>query len=91
MERNALSFDATLVSVYRLFKDHEYQIPAYQRDYSWDTEQWEQLWNDLADFKSSDPEEHFLGPLIVTPSEGASDTFEVIDGQQRLTTLQIII
>jgi uncharacterized protein with ParB-like and HNH nuclease domain len=91
MERNALSFDATLVSVYRLFKDHEYQIPAYQRDYSWDTEQWEQLWNDLADFKSSDPEEHFLGPLIVTPSEGASDTFEVIDGQQRLTTLQMII
>lgn len=91
MERNSLSFDADLVSVYRLFKDHEYQIPPYQRDYSWDTEQWEQLWNDLSDFKSIAPEEHFLGPLIVTPTEGGSDTFEVIDGQQRLTTLQIII
>ena len=91
MEKNSLSFDANLVSVYRLFKDHEYQIPAYQRDYSWDTEQWEQLWNDLGDFRSNAPEEHFLGPLIVTPSEGGSDTFEVIDGQQRLTTLQIII
>jgi uncharacterized protein with ParB-like and HNH nuclease domain len=91
MEKNSLSFEANLVSVYRLFKDHEYQIPAYQRDYSWDTEQWEQLWNDLGDFRSNAPEEHFLGPLIVTPSEGGSDTFEVIDGQQRLTTLQIII
>lgn len=91
MERDSLSFEANLVSVYRLFKDHEYHIPAYQRDYSWDTEQWEQLWNDLSDFKSIAPEEHFLGPLIVTPAEGGSDTFEVIDGQQRLTTLQIII
>ncbi len=90
-EKNTLSFEATLVSVYKLFKDHEYQIPAYQRDYSWDTEQWDQMWSDLTDFKTDSAEEHFLGPLIVTPSEEGSDTFEVIDGQQRLTTLQIII
>jgi uncharacterized protein with ParB-like and HNH nuclease domain len=91
MEKHSLSFEATLVSVYKLFKDQAYEIPAYQRDYSWDTEQWEQLWSDLSDFKSNSAEEHFLGPLIVTPSENGGDTFEVIDGQQRLTTLQIII
>lgn len=91
MEKNSLSFEATLVSVYKLFKDQAYEIPAYQRDYSWDTEQWEQLWSDLSDFKNNAAEEHFLGPLIVTPSENGGDTFEVIDGQQRLTTLQIII
>lgn len=91
MDRNSLSFDASLMSIYRLFKDNEYQIPAYQRDYSWDTEQWEQLWNDLLIFRSADQEEHFLGPLIVTPTEDTRDSYEVIDGQQRLTTLQIII
>lgn len=91
VERNSLSFDATLVSVYKLFKDQEYLIPAYQRDYSWDTEQWDQLWGDLSDYSTNASEEHFLGPLIVTPSEEGSDTYEVIDGQQRLTTLQIII
>jgi uncharacterized protein with ParB-like and HNH nuclease domain len=90
-DRNALSFEATLVSVYKLFKDQEYLIPAYQRDYSWDTEQWDQLWGDLSDFDKNASEEHFLGPLIVTPSDEGSDTYEVIDGQQRLTTLQIII
>jgi uncharacterized protein with ParB-like and HNH nuclease domain len=91
VEKHSLSFEATLVSVYKLFKDQAYEIPAYQRDYSWDTEQWEQLWNDLSDFKSNSAEEHFLGPLIVTPAENGGDTYEVIDGQQRLTTLQIII
>jgi uncharacterized protein with ParB-like and HNH nuclease domain len=91
VEKHSLSFEATLVSVYKLFKDQAYEIPAYQRDYSWDTEQWEQMWNDLSDFKNNAVEEHFLGPLIVTPSEEGGDTFEVIDGQQRLTTLQIII
>lgn len=91
MEKNSLSFEATLVSVYKLFKDQAYEIPAYQRDYSWDTEQWEQLWSDLSDYKNNAADEHFLGPLIVTPSESGGDTFEVIDGQQRLTTLQIII
>jgi len=54
-------------------------------------EQWEQLWQDLEQYKNPDPDEHFLGPLIVTPSEMTADTYDVIDGQQRLTTLQLII
>lgn len=91
MEKNSLSFDASLVSVYKLFKDNAYNIPVYQRDYSWEKEQWEQLWNDLSGYKDSDAEEHFLGPIIVTPSEDNSDISEVIDGQQRMTTLQIIV
>jgi uncharacterized protein with ParB-like and HNH nuclease domain len=91
VEKNALSFDASLLSIYKLFKDNAYQIPAYQRDYSWDTEQWEQMWEDLRSFSKSNAEEHFLGPVIVTPAEDGGDVYEVIDGQQRLTTLQIII
>lgn len=91
MEKSSLSFNADLVSVYKLFKDNAYRIPAYQRDYSWENEQWDQLWTDLANFKQDGSEEHFLGPVIVTPSEEEGDTYEVVDGQQRMTTLQILI
>lgn len=91
MDKSKLSFDAELLSVYKLFKNDAYQIPAYQRDYAWDTEQWGQLWEDLSGYQESHSEDHFLGPLIVTPDESKSDLYEVIDGQQRLTTLQIII
>ena len=66
-------------------------IPAYQRDYAWETEQWTQLWEDLSGYQDSNAEDHFLGPLIVTPHETIDDLYEVIDGQQRLTTIQIII
>jgi uncharacterized protein with ParB-like and HNH nuclease domain len=91
VDKSKLSFDADLLSVYKLFKNDAYIIPAYQRDYAWDTEQWSQLWEDLSGYKDSNAEDHFLGPLIVTPNETKEDLFEVIDGQQRLTTIQMII
>ena len=91
MDKSKLSFDAELLSVYKLFKNDAYVIPAYQRDYAWDTEQWTQLWEDLSGYQESNAEDHFLGPLIVTPNETKDDLYEVIDGQQRLTTIQMII
>ena len=91
MDKSKLSFDAELLSVYKLFKNDAYLIPAYQRDYAWDNEQWNQLWEDLSGYEEAHSEDHFLGPLIVTPDESKADFYEVIDGQQRLTTLQMII
>jgi uncharacterized protein with ParB-like and HNH nuclease domain len=91
VDKAKLSFDAELLSVYKLFKNDAYLIPGYQRDYAWDTEQWTQLWDDLSGYQEANSEDHFLGPLIVTPDESKSDLYEVIDGQQRLTTLQMII
>lgn len=91
MEKTRLRFDTNLRSVYSLFRENSFLIPPYQRKYSWDTEQWQQLWQDLEGFRSEDPDEHFLGPLIITSSENTLADFEVIDGQQRLTTLQIIL
>lgn len=86
-----LKFQTELRQVYSLFKDHSYSIPAYQRQYAWDIEQWQELWQDLEQFRNVESEEHFLGPLIVVPSETVNGAYDVIDGQQRLTTLQIII
>jgi hypothetical protein len=66
-----------------------YVVPPYQRDYSWDEEQWEDLWIDLTDMAGRPDETHYMGALVV---EGQSDReFAVIDGQQRLATLSLLV
>jgi hypothetical protein len=65
-----------------------YRVPAYQRDYSWTEEQWEDLWNDLLELSARPDDTHYMGALVV---EGRSDRdFAIIDGQQRLATLSIL-
>jgi hypothetical protein len=66
-----------------------YSVPAYQRDYSWTEEQWEDLWTDLEDLARRPEDTHYMGALVV---EGKSDReFAVIDGQQRLATLSLFV
>lgn len=65
-----------------------YQVPIYQRDYSWDKDDWEDLWNDIAEIPSD--KTHYLGYLVLQPIKDGEDSFWVIDGQQRLTTLSIL-
>jgi len=68
--------------------DSFYQVPDYQRPYCWEDEQIEQL---LDDISSAMDETYFLGPVIlIEKKEGAGSWFEVVDGQQRLTTLTIL-
>ncbi|ENW26110.1 hypothetical protein F925_00594 [Acinetobacter lwoffii NCTC 5866 = CIP 64.10 = NIPH 512] len=70
--------------------DFEYIIPSYQRPYAWETEQASVLFDDLYDFFQSDiDEEYFLGSIVLIKEEGKVHA-EVIDGQQRLTTLTIL-
>jgi hypothetical protein len=65
-----------------------YRVPPYQRDYSWEAEQWEDLWNDLIALRDSTDDRHYMGALVV---EGINDReFRIIDGQQRLATLSIL-
>lgn len=65
----------------------KYQVPRFQRDYAWDTEQLEDLW---ADIESLPIEKHHYMGYIVLQRKSQHD-FEVIDGQQRLITLSIIV
>jgi len=66
-----------------------YQVPAYQRDYSWGEEQWEDLWNDLTELRARQDATHYMGALVV---EGKSDRqFAIIDGQQRFATLSLLV
>lgn len=65
-----------------------YRVPPYQRDYSWEEEQWEDLWNDIVELREHPDDRHYMGALVV---EGKSDReFLIIDGQQRLATLSIL-
>lgn len=68
-----------------------YIIPSFQRDYSWDLPQWEVLWKDIR-FLLANPEKyHYTGSIVYIPSETHSSYLrEIIDGQQRLTTISII-
>jgi hypothetical protein len=67
-----------------------YRIPRFQRDYSWTDEEWEDLWLDLMGALSPAGEAaHYMGYLVLQSDD--DKTFEVIDGQQRLTTISLIV
>ena len=63
-----------------------YIVPRYQRDYTWDNknDEWELLWDDI----TSKDKQHYVGILVLQELE---DKINIIDGQQRLTTITIII
>ena len=65
----------------------QYIVPRFQRDYAWSTEQWEDLWEDLELTEEGD--QHYMGYLVFQSDN--EKVFSVIDGQQRLTTVSLII
>ena len=73
-----------------------YRIPRFQRDYSWTDEEWEDLWQDLlatlgchSGGSSRGEVAHYMGYLVLQSADDRS--FDVIDGQQRLTTLSLLV
>lgn len=73
----------------------QYVIPLFQRTYSWTNKEWETLWKDLIELCESDnPRTHFIGSIVNIPTvsvpEGVAK-FLLIDGQQRLTTIFILL
>lgn len=71
--------------------DFDYTIPTYQRPYAWNEVQAGELLSDLLDFCKNEQEDtYFLGSIVLIKEEGRPHA-EVIDGQQRLTTLTILL
>jgi hypothetical protein len=66
-----------------LLSDGSYRVPLYQRDYAWGPEQWDALWQDVVDSRTS-TFPHYMGAVVLQRME--SGGFHVIDGQQRLAT-----
>lgn len=66
----------------------KYRVPLFQRDYAWEDEQWEDLWNDIQELLVTPNNFHYMGALVV---EAVSDReFQIIDGQQRVATLSVL-
>jgi len=76
-------------TVEQIFNNNEYVIPIYQRNYAWSRLEIEQLLDDINDIDIQETKKYYLGSLIV--NERGINCFEVIDGQQRLTTLYLIL
>lgn len=65
-----------------------YEIPFFQREYVWEQNNWSDLYEELLDEKSN----HFLGSVIIRKNENNSKyKYSIIDGQQRLTTISILV
>ena len=73
----------------------QYVVPLFQRPYSWDTKQWATLWEDLLELcGDGKPRNHFIGSIVTMPSRSVPEgvtKFILIDGQQRLTTLLVLL
>ncbi len=75
----------------------QYLVPLFQRTYSWDKKEWGILWDDILELSHSQlstPKPHFFGSIVTAPvtsvPEGVSK-YLLIDGQQRLTTIFVLL
>ena len=97
----SITMDTGILDLYSLFHtDRRYIVPLYQRRYVWSQErQWVPLWQDIsgradAVLNGGDVRPHFLGAVVLAPFKTTTRDVranEVIDGQQRLTTLQLFL
>jgi len=76
--------------------ERQYVVPLYQRRYSWERRDLQQLWNDLITVtEGGSSAAHFLGSVVLAPSPANTpagvQVWLVVDGQQRLTTLSILL
>lgn len=76
--------------------DRTFQIPIYQRNYSWEEKHWDDLWNDLVYLKAG--KKHYFGTLLLRKTERfkkfglkSFEVYEIIDGQQRIATVLILL
>ncbi len=67
-----------------------YRVPPFQRDYSWQLENWEDLWQDILGLQANPEASHYMGALVLQNSGQSPKAFTIIDGQQRIATLSIL-
>jgi hypothetical protein len=70
--------------------NQQYEIPMYQRNYDWKAENVQEFLYDL-ELAMDNKGDHFFGSIVIISPEHGSDSFQVIDGQQRMTTFFLLI
>ena len=76
-----------LLTLHNIFESRLFNVPDYQRGYSWERPQWEDLVNDIEHVCGKDYV-HYTGTIALAQN-GAR--FDIVDGQQRITTLTILL
>ena len=71
--------------------DKRFVIPVYQRNYDWKTENCKQLYDDLIKVIRRGRKSHFFGSIVSVHNDGEFNEYLVIDGQQRLTTVSLLL
>ncbi len=81
------------LNIQELLSQDEYRIPIYQRNYDWGEKESLQLLEDIADYASMKKDKkYYIGSVVVfVRNKGLDEYYETIDGQQRLTTLTILM
>ena len=82
----AMKLDSADRTLRQVLNTYFFFIPRFQRPYSWELENVEELWEDAIQESADD---YFIGSMVVYPHR--DDTVAVIDGQQRLTTLMMLL
>lgn len=82
----------TAIPIYEMFDGSKtkLQIPVYQRNYDWKVPNCQQLFDDLVDMVKEDRDTHFFGSIVEIGGDYSSK-LQIIDGQQRLTTVYLLI
>lgn len=88
-----------LQSIQEIFQDKLFKIPDYQRGYAWEEKQWQDMIDDIEIME--DNQEHYTGTLVINLNEETQEIYDddgnifklydVVDGQQRLTTISILL
>ena len=81
----------TKLVAYMQGSDKRFVIPVYQRNYDWKTENCKQLYNDLVKVVRKGRKSHFFGSIVSVHNDGEFNEYLVIDGQQRLTTISLLL
>ena len=73
------------------WSERSFVIPVYQRNYDWKKEQCKQLFDDIVQITKEDYRTHFMGTIVAYNDDWYGDELLIIDGQQRLTTLSLLL
>ena len=89
------------INLQGIFSNSYFRIPDYQRGYAWEQRQLGELWDDISDIRHEDGEykKHYTGTIFVEKTVPSEDErwltgavfYNVVDGQQRLTTISILL
>lgn len=79
-----------LLSIEDIFENRFFEIPDYQRGYSWEKKQIEDFKKDIENLFDKSYK-HFTGTIVITPKEKDTNTFQIVDGQQRITTICLLM